>query len=249
MKAFRLLALSLGLAPVVALCDDTPVASIQGTYVFDFSTKQSFATLTLPTFTSTWGTLQGVNLTLTVNTESALISADNDTSNPASVSAYVDSYVKSIASTLGATSLQGTGITASALSAGTTWSSGEIVLKPSSGDLSGFTNTGNSDFTSMLVDATNRDRGGNVLSTYIDLYNSSTSGNSFSLLVYGSSSANISATTSGDDRVYTNGSTVPTWLIATVQYTYTPVPEPSTYALFLGVGTLGLVGWRRFRRK
>jgi len=32
-------------------------------------------------------------------------------------------------------------------------------------------------------------------------------------------------------------------------YTLTAVPEPSTYALFLGVGTLGLVGWRRFRRK
>lgn len=29
----------------------------------------------------------------------------------------------------------------------------------------------------------------------------------------------------------------------------TPIPEPSTYALFLGVATLGLVGWRRFRRK
>lgn len=29
----------------------------------------------------------------------------------------------------------------------------------------------------------------------------------------------------------------------------TAVPEPSTYALFLGVATLGLVGWRRFRRK
>lgn len=32
-------------------------------------------------------------------------------------------------------------------------------------------------------------------------------------------------------------------------YTITAVPEPSTYALLLGVGTLGLVGWRRFRRK
>ena len=32
-------------------------------------------------------------------------------------------------------------------------------------------------------------------------------------------------------------------------YTLTAVPEPSTYALLLGVGTLGLVGWRRFRRK
>ena len=29
----------------------------------------------------------------------------------------------------------------------------------------------------------------------------------------------------------------------------TAIPEPSTYALLLGVGTLGLVGWRRFRRK
>jgi hypothetical protein len=36
---------------------------------------------------------------------------------------------------------------------------------------------------------------------------------------------------------------------AAITYTYTPVPEPSTYALFLGVGTLGLIGWRRFRRK
>jgi len=34
-----------------------------------------------------------------------------------------------------------------------------------------------------------------------------------------------------------------------ISYSYTPVPEPSTYALFLGVGTLGLVGWRRFRRR
>jgi hypothetical protein len=38
-------------------------------------------------------------------------------------------------------------------------------------------------------------------------------------------------------------------LLAAVTYNYTPVPEPSTYALFLGVATLGLVGWRRFRRK
>lgn len=27
------------------------------------------------------------------------------------------------------------------------------------------------------------------------------------------------------------------------------IPEPSTYAMILGVATLGLVGWRRFRRK
>lgn len=34
-----------------------------------------------------------------------------------------------------------------------------------------------------------------------------------------------------------------------VVVTATAIPEPSTYALFLGVATLGLVGWRRFRRK
>jgi len=34
----------------------------------------------------------------------------------------------------------------------------------------------------------------------------------------------------------------------TATYTYAPIPEPSTYAIILGVFTLGLVGWRRFRR-
>ena len=33
---------------------------------------------------------------------------------------------------------------------------------------------------------------------------------------------------------------------ATVTYTF--IPEPSTYAMILGAITLGLVGWRRFRR-
>lgn len=33
------------------------------------------------------------------------------------------------------------------------------------------------------------------------------------------------------------------------QITYQAIPEASTYALLLGAGTLGLVGWRRFRRK
>ena len=40
-----------------------------------------------------------------------------------------------------------------------------------------------------------------------------------------------------------------TYNIDNIIVTATQVPEPSTYALFLGVGTLGLVGWRRFRRK
>jgi hypothetical protein len=39
------------------------------------------------------------------------------------------------------------------------------------------------------------------------------------------------------------------YTIDKVFITATQIPEPSTYALLLGVGTLGLVGWRRFRRK
>ena len=39
------------------------------------------------------------------------------------------------------------------------------------------------------------------------------------------------------------------WIQFSANYSITAVPEPSTYALLLGVGTLGLVGWRRFRRK
>lgn len=46
-----------------------------------------------------------------------------------------------------------------------------------------------------------------------------------------------------------SGSLDSVMLVGTVTYDYTAVPEPSTYALLLGVGTLGLVGWRRFRRK
>jgi len=61
----------------------------------------------------------------------------------------------------------------------------------------------------------------------------------------------LSGTTLGVDQTLwvrwynPNGSA----LVDDVVISATAIPEPSTYALFLGVATLGLVGWRRFRRK
>ncbi len=45
-----------------------------------------------------------------------------------------------------------------------------------------------------------------------------------------------------------NGGVKDATVTATIAYEYAVIPEPSTYALLFGALTLGLVGWRRFRK-
>ncbi|HLP01012.1 MAG TPA: PEP-CTERM sorting domain-containing protein [Opitutaceae bacterium] len=82
---------------------------------------------------------------------------------------------------------------------------------------------------------------GDIAAGYVDLYSGAGSVQVNVQSLYG-----LTTTILGDG-VTVDGATGGGTIAASVTYTYA-IPEPATYALVFGALTLGLVGWRRFRK-
>lgn len=186
--------------------------------------------LTLDLYNGVSGTLSGASLTISYTYSGAALSVNNTTLNDITATGSTSATITGVSSTV-------SDLSTYLASQTTIYGSGYTFTMPTTSVLAGTTyslnQTGTSTYT-VTYDLSS------ILSSLYATTGTSTLNLSWTAL-FGSSSAT-------SDSAITVSSTSPT-ITYFADITYTPVPEPSTYALLLGVGTMGLVGWRRFRRK
>jgi hypothetical protein len=207
------------------------------------------AALTLPKFDSSLGELTGVSITLSILSDTFVVSADNDNAVSTNVDAYTRNTGVSISSSLGSTSLLDNNFVSIVDAATLQWTlSQNLSLGATSGDAIGsYNNTAQGDHATWTSGSISRTTGGgNVNSMFTNSYVGS--GN-FSLTVTGNVQSGITSTSGVSSSM-----TSPTMMaVANVTYSYSPsaspIPEPSAYTSVLGICSLvGVVGLRRRSR-
>ena len=223
-----LLTAALALVPVVGFAQ-TPISQSHSSATVELNNKAT-TYLVLPKFNPGWGTLQAVNLSVAIDIGQYSATFINGSSAVIASGDYLfTNTVSSVGSSLGATSL----LTSADLPVVTL---GDFTInKPG-------TITGLIPGTSALrvFDPAQILSGNDIGSSYISLYEG-----------IGTFTIDLSAAYAASASIYNSessatGKTPSGQVFATVTYTF--IPEPSTYAMILGAITLGLVGWRRFRR-
>lgn len=240
-----LLASCLGLMPAFMCAATTPVDTKSMTMInYDPSSPLTTTnTLSLSMFDPSLGTLTGVNISYYVNVTGASIQVDNDAGENNTATGSVFNTVYGFSSSLGSQSLLDASyspiVSSSSLQVITSHS---FDLAANSGDALGFTSHLGGDYGSYSFANLQGGGSGNVASSFIDLYKGTGSFDIDLQAMFGTI-----ASFSGPNGFF-QGNTASATITAAVQYTYNPIPEPSTYAMVFGAMTLGLVGWRRFRR-
>lgn len=222
------LAAALALAPVVGFAQ-TPISQAHSSSTVELNNKAT-TYLVLPKFDPSMGTLQGVNISLSIDIGQYSALFTNGSSAVIASGDYLfTNTVSSVGSSLGATSLFSSA-DASVVKLG------DFSINQA-GNITGL-NPGSS--TSRYFDPTLITSGGDIGSSYIAQYAG-----------VGSFTLDVSAAYAAGAWIYNSessatGKTPSGQVFATVTYTF--IPEPSTYAMVFGAITLCLVGWRRFRR-
>jgi hypothetical protein len=193
--------------------------------------------VSLTHFDTTLGTLTGITVTLGVNITDTHVQFDNDADTVQTGTAGLRNIVDSFTSSAGGLS---SAAVATDLGINQTAS---LTLGANYNDLAGVANfqVGEQDYASWdpaLISASST-----TVIAASNFADWSAADIGLSLRTSYFTSASISGN-NGYGLINTPNGV----FAANVTYTYTAIPEPSTYALILGVCTLGLVGWRRFRK-
>jgi len=198
--------------------------------------------LSLNYFDSGLGTLTGVNVAVGVNFADVSVELDNDSLN----AQWGLGMLKNTASgfTVDSAAIASSIPSITVSDFGIDLSSGLYSLGATSGDPVGVFNAqpGATDYAIWGLGSVVAGDAANVasgdLSSFVGMGNFLLSLNTFFY---------TTGVFQGGDGKF-QGSTPDATFKATVTYTYAAIPEPATYALILGVCTLGFIGWRRFRK-
>lgn len=225
-----------GLYPAVGFAQVQVPYTVSSTIVNGGTT-----TLNLPYFDSSLGTLTGVYFSTAVSLANIEVELDNDANKANTGWGFVSNTASAFSGGAVQSSLAPF-VSASDFSI--IQQSGVYQLSSTTGDaINVFNATNSTDYAKWVPAAAfTAGDGGNIAAGDIDLFKGT--GN-FAI------SLNTTFLTaglfSGGDG-YFRGSTADATFSGSVVYTYNAIPEPSTYAMILGACTLGLVGWRRFRK-
>ncbi|HLP09118.1 MAG TPA: choice-of-anchor E domain-containing protein [Opitutaceae bacterium] len=217
-----------------------PALGYAATISYDVSTSLpsgSPSTLSLTRFDTSLGTLTGITVTLGVNITDTHVQFDNDADTVQTGTAGLRNIVSNFTSSAG-------GISASAVTSGLAINqTANLTIGANYNDLAGVANfqVGEQDYASWDPALISSSYTTSIGSAYFADW-SSLSNITLSLDTSYFTSASISGN-NGYGLINTPNGV----FAASVTYTYA-IPEPATYALVFGALTLGLVGWRRFRK-
>jgi hypothetical protein len=224
---------------LIGLVGLTPLATQAATQVFTtstaYSTSETPFDLTLSKFDSNLGTLTGVNVAISLVSTGNKIELDNDAATTATATASFKHEFVSFSTSFGTgNAFKDSNGVLLATANSFKWNySQDFALGATTGDTVGSFNQqiGSADYASWTPGSSGTisvTAGGDVRTSGINSYLQAVDDTNFTLSLNGS--LPVAASTTASNLQFAISTPVNTYS-ATVTYTYTAIPEPSTYVL------------------